>query len=107
MTKDQNENMINKSQGNMAPSCLSYYSSPTTASSGYPNTPEEQDLISHLIQTKEAFKEEMNKCKEVQENTIKQVKEINTTVQDLKVGMCLCSCIKCGEIFYRKIFINF
>jgi bacterioferritin-associated ferredoxin len=48
----------------------------------------------------EAFKEEMNKCKKIQENTIKQVKEINTTVQDLKVEMCLCSsCIKCVEIF--------
>ena len=34
----------------------------------------------------EAFKEEMNKSlKEIQENTIKQVKEMNKTVQDLKM----------------------
>ena len=34
----------------------------------------------------EAFKEEMNKSlKEIQENTFKQVKDMNKTVQDLKI----------------------
>ena len=34
----------------------------------------------------EAFKEEMNKSlKEIQENTIKQMKGINKTVKDLKL----------------------
>jgi hypothetical protein len=34
----------------------------------------------------EAFKEEMNKSlKEIQENTIKQMKERNKTVQELKM----------------------
>jgi hypothetical protein len=34
----------------------------------------------------QAFKDEMNKSlKEIQENTIKQVNEINKIVQDLKV----------------------
>jgi hypothetical protein len=33
----------------------------------------------------ESFEEEMNKSlKQIQENTIKQVKEMNKTVQDLK-----------------------
>jgi hypothetical protein len=34
----------------------------------------------------EAFKEEMNRfLKEIQENTIKQVKEINKTIQYVKI----------------------
>ena len=34
----------------------------------------------------ETFKKEMNKpLKEIQENTIKQVKEVNKTVQDMKM----------------------
>jgi hypothetical protein len=36
-------------------------SSPTTASPGYPNTSEEQDLKSHLMKMIETFKEETNK----------------------------------------------
>ena len=54
---------------------------PTTASPGYPN-----DLKSNLLKMIETFKEEMNKSlKEIQENTIKQVKKINKIAQDLKV----------------------
>jgi hypothetical protein len=37
-----------------------------------------------LLKHVEAFKEEANKYKEIQENTIKQVKDMNTTAQDLK-----------------------
>ena len=36
-------------------------------------------------QTDRGFKEETKFLKDIQENTIKQVKEINKTVQDLKV----------------------
>lgn len=34
---------------------------------------------------REALKEETNKYKEIQEYTIKQVREMNTTTQDLKM----------------------
>ena len=64
------------------------HSYPTTASPGYPSTAEaqENDLKSNLIKMIEAFKEEMNKSlKEIQENTIKQVKEMSKAVKDLKV----------------------
>lgn len=69
----------------MIPPLLSY---PTTTSPGYLNTTETKGnvLKSDLIKMIEVFKEEMNKSlKELQENTIKQVKKINKTVQDLKV----------------------
>ena len=76
----------NKCQGNSTPREYSY---PTTASTGcYPNISKTQEngLKSNLIKMTEAFKEEMNKSlKEIQENTIKKVKEINKTVQDLKM----------------------
>jgi uncharacterized protein YlxW (UPF0749 family) len=77
-------------------------SSPTTASLGYPNTPEKQYLVlnSHLVmmiedfkkdikntgKQVEAIKEEKQKClKELQEKTTKQMKELNKTIQDLKM----------------------
>ena len=50
-------------------------SSPTRASSEYPNTPEQQnyDFKSHLMKMIEALKEEINKpFKEIQENTNKE-----------------------------------
>jgi F0F1-type ATP synthase membrane subunit b/b' len=84
--------------------------SPTTAKSGYPNTPIKQysyiyihimkmiedfknDIKNSLKEIQqntskqvEVFKEEMHKTlKEVQENAIKQVKELNKTIQDLKL----------------------
>jgi hypothetical protein len=78
--------------------------SPTTASPGYPNTPEKQDsdLKSHLMMMIEDFKDINNSLKEIQENTdlkekiqkslkelqentTKQVKELNKTIQDLKM----------------------
>ena len=63
-------------------------SSPTTASPRCPHTPEEQDcdLKPHLMKMIEAFKEDVNNShKETQGNTIKQVKELNKTVQELKM----------------------
>jgi predicted nucleotide-binding protein (sugar kinase/HSP70/actin superfamily) len=54
------------------------------ANSGYPNTTKTQEnyLKSNFITVIEAFKEEMNKSlKQIEENKIKQVKEINKTVQ--------------------------
>ena len=61
---------------------------PHTASPGYPNTHEKQDndLKSHLMKMIEAFKKNINNSlKEIQENTIKQVKELNKMVQELKM----------------------
>jgi hypothetical protein len=44
------------------------------------------DLKSHLMEMTEAFKEEINKSlKETQNTTIKQVQEMNKTVQDIKM----------------------
>ena len=44
------------------------------------------DLKPNLMKIVEAFKKEMNKfLKEIQENIIKQVKEMNKTVQDVKM----------------------
>ena len=54
-------------------------SSPTTASLGYPNTPEKQDsdLKSHLMMMIEDFKKDINNSlKEIQENTGKQVEAL-------------------------------
>lgn len=73
MGKGKSKNLINRSQYNTA---LSELSSPTTANSGHPKTPEEQDcdLESQLIKTMEAFKEDINNSlKEIEENTGKQV----------------------------------
>ena len=77
MAKGKDRNIINKSQYNET---SSETSTPTTASPGYPNTHEEQnsDFISHLMKMIEIFKGEINKSlKEIQENIIKQVKELN------------------------------
>jgi hypothetical protein len=83
---------------------------PTTASHGYPNTPQKQisDLKSYLMMLVEDFKKGINNSlkeiqentvkhvealkkeaqkslKELQENTTKQVMELNKTIQDLKM----------------------
>jgi hypothetical protein len=59
IAKGEHKNIINKSQYTMA---TSESSSPTTASSRYPNIHEEQDsdLKSHLAETIQAFKEDIN-----------------------------------------------
>ena len=59
----------------------------TTANPEY-NTPENQeaDLKSYLMKIVESFKEDINNSlKEIQENTGKQVKELNKVIKDLKV----------------------
>ena len=80
MAKYQHKNTINKSQGYMTRWEHNY---PITTSPEYPNTtePQESDLKYNLIKMIEAFKKEANKCLvEIQENTMKQIKEINKTV---------------------------
>jgi hypothetical protein len=82
--KDSLRTLINKSQGNMAPSEPSY---PASANPGYPNTTKAQDdLKCNLIKRIKTFKLVINKSfKEIQGNTIKQVKEMNKTLQELKI----------------------
>ena len=59
---------------------------PATASPGYPNIAKVQDdLKSNLIKMIEAYREEIYKS--LKENTIKPVKEMNKTVQDLRMGL--------------------
>jgi hypothetical protein len=85
MANDTFKNINNQNKGYLA---SSEPSSPTTVSSGYPNTLEKQDsdLKSHLMIMIEDFKRDINNSlKEIQENTTKQVKELNKTIQDLKM----------------------
>jgi SMC interacting uncharacterized protein involved in chromosome segregation len=107
MERGKYKNISNKNQGYLA---SSEPSSPTTASPGYPNTPEKQDsdLKSHLMMMIENFKKDINNSlkgtqentakqvddlkeetqkslKELQQNTTKQVKGLNITIQDLKM----------------------
>jgi hypothetical protein len=59
-----------------------------TASIEYTNTPENHESVLKLYLMKiiEPFKEDINNSpKEIQENTGKQVKELNKVIQDLKV----------------------
>jgi hypothetical protein len=65
-------------------------SSPTTASPEYTNRSENQeaDLKSSLMNKIKSLKEYINNSqKEIQVSTIKQVKELNKTVQDLKLEL--------------------
>ena len=85
MAKGRHKSISNRSQYTWA---SSEPSSPTTASTEYNNTPENQeaDLKSYLINIIESFKETINNSmKEIQENAGKQVKELNRVIQDLKV----------------------
>jgi chromosome segregation ATPase len=62
--------------------------SPTIASPGYTITPEKQDmdLKSLLMMMMENYKKDINNSlKEIQQNTSKQVKELDKTIQDLKM----------------------
>lgn len=98
MPRGQHKDINNRSQCNWA---SSETRSPITASPGYPNKPEKKDvdLKAHLVRTIQAFKEGKNNSfkeieehigkqvglkeetkkplKEIQENMIKQVKELN------------------------------
>jgi hypothetical protein len=74
MVKVELQNLTNRNQDHSASSELS---TPTTASTGYTNTPEKQDLDlkSYLRMPVEDFKKVVNNSlKEMQENTAKQVK---------------------------------
>jgi len=71
VTRGQHRNIINQSQGTVAPP---EPSDPATASPGCFNTAEaqENDLKYNFMTMVESFKEEINKSlKEAQENTIK------------------------------------
>ena len=73
MSKGKDGNIINRNQGNMAPS---EPNSPTKARPRYPNTSEKQDLDlkSLLVMMIEDFKKDKNNSlKEIQENTGKQL----------------------------------
>jgi hypothetical protein len=82
MVKGKCKNITNRNQDH-SPS--SEPNTPTSASPGYPNTPEKQDsdLKSHLMMLVEDIKKDFNNShKEIQENTAKQVenlKEIQKT----------------------------
>lgn len=81
MAKGQEHNQQKPGQYGTTRIQLSYYSKDSNTSELKENT-----LKSNLKKMIEAFKEEMNRSlKEIQENTIKQVKEVNKTVQDLKM----------------------
>ena len=85
MVKGKVKTVSNRSQNTWA---SSEPSSPTTASPEYTNTPENQESVlkSYLMKIIESFKEDINNSlKEIQENTGKQVKELNKVIQHLKV----------------------
>ena len=76
MVKGKHKNPTNRNQGHMA---TSEPSSPTTASPGYPNTLEKQDLDlkSQFMMLIEGFKKEINNSlKEIEENIGKQVEAL-------------------------------
>jgi esterase/lipase len=63
-------------------------SSSITESLEYTNTHENQESVlkSYLMKIIESFKEDINNSlKEIQENTGKQLKELNKVIQDIKV----------------------
>jgi hypothetical protein len=80
MARGKQKNINNRKQGYLA---SLEPSSPTTASPGYPITPEKQDsnLKSLLMMVIEDFKKDMEK--EIQENTCKQVKDLKEKIQVL------------------------
>jgi hypothetical protein len=85
MAGGKHKNRSNRNQSYLA---SSEPNSPMIASSGYTITPEKQDmdLKSLLMMMMEDYKKEINNSpKEIQENTSNQVKELNKTIQDLKM----------------------
>jgi chromosome segregation ATPase len=106
MAKGKCKNLTNRNQES---SLSSEPSTPTSASPGFPNTPQKQDsdLKSYLMMLVEDFKKGINNLlieikettakqvdvlkeetqkslKELQENITKRVMELNKTIQDLK-----------------------
>ena len=83
MVKGKRKNLTNRNQDYLA---SSEPSTPTTASPGYPNTPEKQDLDlkSYLMMLVEDFKKDINNClKEIQENTGKQLEALKEETQKI------------------------
>ena len=81
MVKGKPKNLTNRNKDYLA---SSEPSTPTTASPGYPNTPEKQVsyLKSYLLILVEDFKKGINNSlKEIQENTAKQVEALNEEAQ--------------------------
>lgn len=77
------------SQGNVTPSEQNYSTSANSRCE-YHNTIDAQEnyLKYNIIKMVDTLKEEMNKSiKETEENKIKQVKEINKIVNDLKINI--------------------
>ena len=84
MAGGKHKNRSNKNQGYLT----SQPNTPTKASPGYTITPKNQDMVlkSFLMMMIDDFRKEINNSlKEKQENTYNQVKELNKTVQDLKI----------------------
>jgi hypothetical protein len=82
MVRGKGKHISNRKQGYLA---SSEPSSPTTMSHGYPNILEKQDsdLQSHLMMMMEDFKKDINNSlKEIQENTGKQVEDLNEETQN-------------------------
>jgi wobble nucleotide-excising tRNase len=85
MVGGKHKNRSNRNQGYLAPS---EYNSPTIAIPRYTITPEKQDmdLNSLLMMMMEDYKQDKNNSlKEIQENTSKQVDELNKTIWDIKM----------------------
>jgi hypothetical protein len=85
MSRHKSKTISNRSQYTWA---LPEPSSPTTASPEYTNTHKNQEAVLKTLSYKDnrVFKRDINNSlKEIQDNTIKQVKELNKAVQDLKV----------------------
>jgi hypothetical protein len=81
MAKGKHKNLTNRNQEHWASSEPSML---TTASPGYPNTPEKQDLDlkSYLMMVVEDFKKGINNSlKEIKENTAKQVGALKEEAQ--------------------------
>ena len=81
MARDKHKNISNRNQCYLASSEASI---PTTASNGYPSTPEKQnsDLKSHLLVMIEDFKKDINNSlKEIHENTGKQLEDLKEETQ--------------------------
>jgi hypothetical protein len=85
MAGGKHKNRSIRNQGYLA---SSEPNSPTIASPGYTIKSEKQDMDLKsllMIMIEDYKKEKNNSLKEIQENTSKQVKELNKTMQDLKM----------------------
>jgi hypothetical protein len=86
MAKGKCKNLTNRNQDH-SPS--SEPSTPTIASPGYPNTPEnlDLDLKAYLMMMVEDIKKDFNNSlKEIQENTAKEVELLRKTKKDNQTG---------------------